>query len=138
MHLIPALPLLLLHSSLVSTVYSLSPSPRGSSCDVKPTPSLPFTLAAFQSPWPPGSNVSGSSGVSGIYVRASGGSLWVNKDNQKPNTGCAGLKGSKCPPGTETVLWVDVYGRAWMVSFSSFANQYVTHSRRKMLIYFSP
>jgi hypothetical protein len=81
----------------------------------KPTPTFPFTLAAFQSPWAPGSNAPGSYGVSGVRVRAFGGSLWVNPQDQKPKTGCAGLKGSKCPPGNETVLWVDEKGGAWMV-----------------------
>ncbi|CZR59136.1 uncharacterized protein PAC_09028 [Phialocephala subalpina] len=45
-----------------------------------PTPTYPFTLAAFFSPYTPGTNGS----VSGIRVRASEGSFWVNASNQKP------------------------------------------------------
>lgn len=81
-----------------------------------PTPTTPFTLAAFYSPYPPGSNASGSYGVSGIRVRAFGGSFWVNPPNQKLATGCGELKGKKCPPGNETVLFVDSWGQAWLVS----------------------
>lgn len=80
-----------------------------------PTPILPFTLAAFQSPWPPGYNGSGSNGVSGVSVRAFGGTLWVNPSDSTPRTECGNLRESKCPPGNETVLWVDVDGHAWMV-----------------------
>jgi hypothetical protein len=34
-----------------------------------------------------------------------------------PDTGCGeSSKEGDCPPGNETVLWVDHLGRAWLVS----------------------
>lgn len=109
-------------STLLLSLLTLSPAlalpsvvQRGQTLAV-PTPTLPFTLAAFQSPFPPGSNNSLSAGVSGVRVRAFGDSLWVNPYDQTPRTDCGTLTGAKCPPGNQTVLWVDAYGGAWLDS----------------------
>ncbi|KAF8865947.1 hypothetical protein BDZ45DRAFT_668354 [Acephala macrosclerotiorum] len=102
-------PILSLLSFLLHFSYAASPTTNNNKT---PTPTYPFTLAAFFSPYPPGTNGS----VSGIRVRASGGSFWVNVLNQKPATGCVGLRGSKCPAGNETVVFVDSWGGAWLDS----------------------
>lgn len=123
--LIPFLSLPLVSSVAVAIPSTLLPDPashlqprtnENNNCNTKPTPTLPFTLAAFQSPYPENSTAAGSAGVTGVRVRAFGGSLWVNRYDEKPRTGCGDLKGSKCPPGTETVLWVDAWGGAWLDS----------------------
>lgn len=53
-------------------------------------------------------------------MQASGGLFWVNPDKAlaKPSTGCGDKKGKNCPPGNETVLFVDKFGQAWLVSLS--------------------
>lgn len=118
---------MLLNKHFTALVLSLSISPfalgvdsvQDTKCEctrtTNPTPTLPFTLAAFQSPYPPYSNASGSYGVSGVKVRAYLGNLYVNRADEKPKTSCASLRGEKCPAGNETVLWVDESGRAWLV-----------------------
>lgn len=79
-----------------------------------PSPTRPFTVAAFLSPFPSGANGS----ISGVTMRAQGGSFWLNPLNAIPSTGCGDShgKGRNCPPGNETVLWVDKHGEAWLVT----------------------
>ena len=81
-----------------------------------PKPTRPFTVAAFLSPFPSGTNGS----VSGVTMRAQAGSFWLDPLNSKPNTGCGGGYGKGgCPLGNETVLWVDRFGQSWLVCPSS-------------------
>lgn len=69
-----------------------------------------FTAAAFQSPWPPKPG-----GLSGSILRVEGGTFWFDPWNSLPSAGCG--NSSDCPPGYETVLWVDRYSQAWLVSW---------------------
>jgi len=48
-------------------------------------------------------------------MRAFGGLFWVNPRNETPATGC-GTSYTTCPPGNETVLFVDKFGQAWLDS----------------------
>jgi hypothetical protein len=77
----------------------------------KPTPTLPFTVAAFQSPFPP----TASNSVTGLHIYASNGFFWADRTRAIPKTGCGELRGSKCLAGNETVLWVDREGKAFLV-----------------------
>lgn len=87
------------------------------------TPTRPFTVAAFFSPYPPGAQ---PNGVSGARLRAIDGKFLVNPGgSQLPNTGCGDLKGKKCPPGNETVLWVDREGKAWLVSPEGLRSSFI-------------
>jgi hypothetical protein len=77
----------------------------------KPSPTRPFTVAAFQSPYPP----TASNSVTGMLMYASNGLFYASRvDNT--STGCGKLKGSKCPIGNETVIWVDREGKAFLVA----------------------
>jgi hypothetical protein len=98
-------------TSLLLTLTLATPSPSPIHARNHPTPTRPFTIAAFESPY--ASNSTGGHGVSGIRVSARGGSFWVNPKDQSPTTSCGG--GGNCPPGKETVLWVDELGQAWLV-----------------------
>jgi hypothetical protein len=108
------LPLPLLSILLLIPTFTLACTPT---CTT-PTPTRAFTVAAFESPWPPGSNSTLSHGVSGLIMRAQGGAFWFNPDpdTNRPNTACPNNYASGCPPGNQTVLWVDLYGKAWLVS----------------------
>jgi hypothetical protein len=48
-------------------------------------------------------------------MRAQGGGFFLNPNpgNAPHNTECDGV--NPCPPGNETVLFVDKYGKAWLV-----------------------
>lgn len=112
-------PLLLLLSLLLHLTTALpSPTfPRSDSNSQNPTPTRPFTVAAFQSPYPPGTTNS----LSGVTLRAQGGSFWLNPSNPSPSTssdanGGDGKGGH--PPGNETVLSVDRDGHAFLVRVS--------------------
>jgi hypothetical protein len=90
----------------------------------KPNPTSPpeptrrlFTVAAFMSPYAPAPGH-----ISGTRMRAEGGIFWLDPMNPLPETGCGDsdsdfskLKRGDCPPGNETVLWVDQLGQAWLV-----------------------
>ena len=93
------LPLPLLSILLLIPTFTLACIPT---CTT-PTPTRAFTVAAFESPWPPGSNNSLSHHVSGLILRAQGGKFWFDPDTSHP-------------PADKTVLWVDLYGQAWLVS----------------------
>ena len=106
---------------LVSLHFSLAIS-NHSPTTKHPTPTLPFTVAAFISPWPVGSNNSLSHGISGVVMHAQGGFFWVDPANAKPSTGCGPGRNASaadgrgtCPPGNQTVIWVDRFGQAWLV-----------------------
>jgi len=74
-----------------------------------------FTVAAFYSPYPPGT----PGQISGTEMRAEGGTFWLDPQNPLPNTECGdSSKQGDCPPGKETVLWVDHNGQAWLVSLA--------------------
>jgi hypothetical protein len=60
-----------------------------------------FTVAAFQQPYPPGSNLTGSLGISGVPLRALGGAFWINPAST-----------STTPP---TVLYVNTYRETFLV-----------------------
>jgi len=75
-----------------------------------PTPTLPFTAAAFQSPYPAGT------GVTGFVVYASGGFFYAGQTISGTKPQCGQLKGGKCPAGDETVFWVDREGHAFLVN----------------------
>jgi hypothetical protein len=60
-----------------------------------------FTVAAFQLPYPPNSTLPGSLGISGIPLTALGGTFWINPN--RPTT------------TIPTVLFVDIYGQAFLV-----------------------
>jgi hypothetical protein len=60
-----------------------------------------FTVAAFQQPYPPGSNLTGSLGISGVPLRALGGAFWINP-----------ASASTTPP---TVLYVNTYRETFLV-----------------------
>ena len=92
--------ILLLPFLLTLTLASPSPIHPRDSSNKKPTPTRPFTIAAFESPFPANSNASGSHGVSGVLVTAHDGSFWVNPQDQKPTT----------------VVFVDELGQAWLVT----------------------
>ena len=84
----------------------------------RPNPTFPpeptrrlFTVAAFMSPYPPAPGH-----ISGTRMRAEGGIFYLDPLNPLPETGC-GDSNSNCPPGNETVLWVDHLGQAWLVRF---------------------
>jgi hypothetical protein len=70
-----------------------------------------FTVAAFRSPYAPAPGQ-----ISGTVMRAEGGIFWLDPLNSLPDTGCedSSTQGH-CPPGNETVLWVDHLGQAWLV-----------------------
>lgn len=90
----------------------------------KPAPTRPFTVAAFQSPYPP----TASNPVTGMLIYASNGFSYASRvDNT--STRCGNLKGSKCPTGNETVLWVDREGKAFLVSMISLLNPSTHHKQ---------
>jgi hypothetical protein len=71
-----------------------------------------FAVAAFRSPYAPAPGQ-----ISGTVMRAEGGIFWLDPLNPLPDTGCGdSSKEGDCPPGNETVLWVDHLGQAWLVS----------------------
>jgi hypothetical protein len=115
-----------MYCSVLSTVATLLTTFSTAVADVQPTPSTPlpptrlFTAAAFLSPYPAGT----SGTISGVALRAQGGSFYLDPTKSKPNTGCGSLGNGgyskKCPPGNETVLWVDRWSQTWLVS-PSFA-----------------
>ena len=120
MHL-PSLPLWFSLFCLVLAIPNDYPTPTAPT-----TPSRLFTVAAFVSPYP-----SGTPGqISGITMRAQGGSFWLNPSNASvtgsPNTACTPQGGAQrnagaaCRKGNETVLWVDRWSLGWLVR-SSFA-----------------
>jgi hypothetical protein len=96
---------------------NLGPPPKSGAaptCRPEPTRRL-FTAAAFNSPWAPGTPGS----ISGAVMRAEGGSFWLDSQNPLPDTSCVhSSKQGGCPPGNETVLWVDHNGQAWLVSLA--------------------
>ena len=54
-------------------------------------------------------------------MRAEGGIFWLDLQNplKEPVTDCGdSAKKEKCPPGNETVLFVDRHGNAWLVSLA--------------------
>jgi hypothetical protein len=81
--------------------------PQSDSDDKTPKPARLFTVAAYESPYPVGQ------GLAGITMRARGGSLFLNPENSTASTECDGVY--PCPPGKETVLFVDKHGKAWLV-----------------------
>jgi hypothetical protein len=66
-----------------------------------PTPTYPFKLAAFISPYPLFSNSTYSPGVNGVGVYASNGSFYVNPAIPTPTPAA--------------VLFVDAFGQAFLV-----------------------
>jgi hypothetical protein len=98
---------------------NLAPPPNPTS-PPEPTRRL-FTVAAFMSPYAPAPGH-----ISGTRMRAEGGIFWLDPNNPLPETGCGDSdsdsdssksksKEGGCPPGNETVLWVDHLGQAWLV-----------------------
>jgi hypothetical protein len=77
--------------------------------DKIPKPTRLFTVAAYQSPYPIGK------GLTGLTMSAQGGDFFLNPANDTPTTECDGV--NPCPLGTQTVLFVDKYGKAWLVSY---------------------
>lgn len=75
-----------------------------------------FTVAAFRSPYAPAPGQ-----ISGTVMRAEGGIFWLDPQNPLPDTGCGDSSKQDCPPGNETVLWVDHLGQAWLVSIPGLA-----------------
>jgi hypothetical protein len=65
-----------------------------------------------RNPYPPGTNGS----ISGLIIRAQSGSCRLNSLNAKPNTGCAGASPKNCLLENQTLEWVDVRGKGWLVS----------------------
>lgn len=96
---------------------NLDPPPKSDPAPtsrLEPTRRL-FTVAAFFSPYPPGT----PGQISGTVMRAEGGIFWLHPQNPLPDTGCGdSSKQGDCPPGNETVLWVDHSGKAWLVSLA--------------------
>ena len=117
--------LILLFFPLLPSLISALPSPTLPQRDNDvnhPTPIRPFTGAAFQSPCPVNSNASFcSAGITGLTLRAQGGSFWLTNEPQRPNTACSLTSSGSteetknCPPGNQTVLWVDKDGQARLV-----------------------
>jgi hypothetical protein len=93
---------------------NLEPPPKShpaTTSPPEPTRRL-FTVAAFRSPYAPAPGQ-----ISGTKMRAEGGNFWLDPLNPLPDTGCGdSSKEGDCPPGNETVLWVDHLGQAWLVS----------------------
>jgi hypothetical protein len=93
---------------------NLGPPPKSDPAPTsppEPTRRL-FTVAAFRSPYAPAPGQ-----ISGTVMRAEGGIFWLDPLNPLPETGCGdSLREGDCPPGNETVLWVDHLGQAWLVS----------------------
>jgi len=77
--------------------------------DKIPKPTRLFTVGAFQSPYPVGM------GLTGVAMSAQGGGFFLNPANATPTTECDGVH--PCPLGTQTVLFVDEDGKAWLVSY---------------------
>jgi hypothetical protein len=94
---------------------NLNPPPKSDpTSPPEPTRRL-FTVAAFMSPYAPAPGQ-----ISGTRMRAEGGIFWLDPLNPLPDTGCGdsdSLKSKRggCPPGNESVLWVDRLGQAWLV-----------------------
>lgn len=65
---------------------------------------------------------------------AANGTFWFSRSNEIPKIACGGLRGSRCPAGNETVLWVDPEGRAILV-YNSFLNYhfYLGAFNRKLI-----
>lgn len=78
--------------------------PRSDSDDKTPKSTRLFTVAAFESLYPVGQ------GLTGVTMRAQGGGFFLNTSNAIPNTECDGV--NPCPPGNETVLFIDKHGKA--------------------------
>jgi hypothetical protein len=96
--------LFLLPLFLTLTLAFPSPVHVRDTANKKPTPTRPFTIAAFESPYPANSNATGSHGVSGVLLTAREGAFWVDPQDQTPTT----------------VVWVDELGQAWLVCFDSY------------------
>lgn len=67
-------------------------------------------------------------------MRAEGGIFWLDPLNPLPETGCGDsdsdsskLTEGDCPPGNETVLWVDHLGQAWLVSLTFLIPELYSH-----------
>jgi hypothetical protein len=103
-------------ATLITLIFLLNfttaqPSPIILHFDEKiPKPTRLFTVAAYQSPYPIGK------GLTGLTMSAQGGGFFLNPANATPTTECNGV--NPCPLGTETVLFVDEYGMAWLVSYA--------------------
>jgi hypothetical protein len=85
--------------------------PQSDSDDKTPKPTRLFTVAAFESPYPVGQ------GLTGITMRAQGGGFFLNPENSTASTECDGV--NPCPPGKETVLFIDKHGKAWLVCYAN-------------------
>lgn len=99
----------LTHFSLISSLFfiiGLSNAAATAVNNKTPTPTYPFTLAAFISPYPLFSNNTNSPGVNGVAVHASGGSFYVNPATPSPTPA--------------TVFFVDAFGQAFLVSLYLF------------------
>lgn len=105
---------------------NLEPSAKSNPSPIsplEPTRRL-FTVAAYVRPWAcnprPGQ-------ISGAVMRAEGGTFWLDLQNplKEPVTDCGdSAKKEKCPPGNETVLFVDRHGNAWLVSSALASTSY--------------
>lgn len=70
----------------------------------KDAPTRPFTVQAFQSPFPSGQ------GITGLSLTAQGGRFYLN--NNKTHTSCPA--GKPCGPGTQTAFSVNGFGRCYL------------------------
>ena len=76
------------------------------------SPTRPFTVQAFQSPFPSGQ------GITGLVLTAQGGKFYLTTG--KPHTACPEQK--NCGPSKETVFSVNAYGRSYLVGLSVLDN----------------
>lgn len=80
------------------------PIPTSVRVDNVSTPIHPFTVKAFQSPYPEGQE------LTGLSMSAQFGNLMLS--DEPPSTSC--YDDQDCLPGNETVIWVDAHGQAFM------------------------
>lgn len=75
-----------------------------------PTPTRPFTVSAFQSPYPIGQ------GITGLNMTAHGGNFYLSPDPKgEPSTSCRCDSKAYCAPVKKAVLFVNGEGEAYLV-----------------------